>query len=75
MGAISNNAAKFGLWLEEAPQGNFYEYHRGYLPTDRGDKTVDRLAAAAAHAYLDGSVILLQERRGPGDYIYLAQRR
>lgn len=74
MGAPLSTAAKFNIWLEEAEKGNIYEYHRGFLPRDRGDKVTDRVAVAAADAYLDGDVLLTQERRGDFDYVYLAQR-
>lgn len=68
-------AAKFAVWLSDAPKGNIYEYHRGFLGRDRdGSGPVGRVADAAYDASGRGEVLLTQERHGEMDYSYLAQR-
>lgn len=67
---------RFNRWLLDAPSGNVFEYHAGFLPRDRDiNKTVDKLAVLAAGAYLAGAVSLTQQRRGDFQYAYLAEKR
>lgn len=71
---------KFMRWFNDAKPGDRIEYYRGHLAHDRLSKlyherkALDRLAHAVwAHA-IHGQVVILQERNGPMDYSYVAQR-
>ncbi len=76
MGAQACTPDKFSRWLLDAPAGNVLEYHEGFLPRDRDlNKVVDKTAVLAAGAYLDGKVALTQQRRGPFNFSYLAEKR
>lgn len=75
MGKPASTIARFSAWLESAKKGDVFEYHCGFLPEDRADKALDRLAVAAADSYLAGLVALTQQRRGDFQYAYLAEKR
>jgi hypothetical protein len=74
--------AQFRAWLARAEPGEWLEYHRGLLALDRTKGTSSlkeaerrRLAAVAHHAFVlagQGTLHLLQKRRGQADYSYWA---
>ena len=74
--------AGFEAWLKTARPGSLIEYHRGHLCVDRQPKLDDpdsevraelhRLAVRVLRAADQGLVHLVQRRRGPEDFGYLA---
>src|SRR5262245_37222781 len=72
----------FCKWLGQAAPGDVLVYHRGFLAADtdpHGSKLPERarreLARLARRAYWASEldrVHLVQRRRGPGDFIYVA---
>jgi hypothetical protein len=71
----------FSGWLERARAGEQLEYHRGLLIWDRSPasdladhdrRTLAEMADAVFQAAEDGRVHLVQRRRGPFDFSYLA---
>ena len=74
--------AVFTALLKTARPGSPIEYHRGHLCVDRQPKPdapdnearleLHRLASAAMRAAGQGLVHLVQRRRGPEDFSYLA---
>lgn len=73
----------FRAWLAKAKPGDRFEYHRGFLAVDLGGESKKRkferralreLSDAVLRAGQMGLVRLVQRRRGPEDYHYLAVR-
>jgi hypothetical protein len=73
--------ASFNRWLLRALPGQQLEYHRGMLNRDRSPASgmsdeqrrgVARIADAALRAAEDGLVHLVQRRKGPFDFSYVA---
>ena len=74
--------AGFEAWLKAARPGGPIKYHRGHLCVDRQPKLDDpdsevraelhRLATCVLRAADQGLVHLVQRRRGPADFGYLA---
>jgi hypothetical protein len=71
----------FSAWLAQAAQGQEVEYHRGNLVWDRGPasalpdsrrRALCAIADAALEASVRGLVHLVQRRRGPFDFSYVA---
>jgi len=75
--------ADFCTWVGEALPGDTLEYHRGFLALDIAQgaltapeqRVLRRLAGRAAWAADCRLVHLVQRRRGPGDFSYLAVKR
>ena len=77
--------AAFRAWLTRAKPGERLEYYRGLLALDRVNGTSSfreaerrKLTAVADHASAlagQGTLHLLQERHGDGDYSYWAIAR
>ncbi|MCB1489269.1 MAG: hypothetical protein KDJ88_17660 [Bauldia sp.] len=75
--------AEFCFWVGEALPGDTLEYHRGFIAVDVGSgnlstpeqKALRKLVRSAAWASEAGLVHLVQRRRGPGDFSYLAVKR
>jgi hypothetical protein len=75
--------AAFCKWAGEAAHGDILEYHRGFLSVDievgrlpaSERKVLRQLAHRAAWAFREGVVHLVQRRRGPDDFSYLAIKR
>ena len=75
----------FSCWLSKAGEGEFLEYHRGFLTIDRmspGSRLstkraveLDELANAVMRAAELGHAYLLQRCYGFGDYGYRAVAR
>jgi hypothetical protein len=68
-------------WLQRARAGEQLEYHRGLLTWDRSPasdladpdrRALAEVADAVFRAAEDGGVHLVQRRRGPFDFSYLA---
>ena len=68
-------------WFGVATAGDGFEYHRGILAMDRGvgsrlgeddRKELGRVADAAMILAKSGRAHLVQRRRGPDDYTYIA---
>ena len=84
--ALMIDAAGFEAWLQIARPGSLIEYHRGQLCVDRQHKVnaprntpenkardvLHELATRALRASERGLVHLVQRRRGPEDFSYLA---
>jgi hypothetical protein len=73
--------AEFHAWLVRAKPGERFAYHRGLLVRDRspasdladGDRrALGKVADAVFEAAEEGRVHLVQCRRGPFDFSYLA---
>jgi hypothetical protein len=68
-------------WLGSAEVGDTLEYHRGFLAIDlvqgvlTEQKALRNLARRARWAFDHGLVHLVQRRRGPSDFSYLAVKR
>jgi hypothetical protein len=71
----------FERWVASAARGVRIEYHRGFLILDRSPgsklaarhrRQLARLADATLRAAETGQVHLVQRRRGPFDFAYLA---
>jgi hypothetical protein len=78
-----SSAADFRGWLARTGSCPWFEYHRGFLIWDRspGSKLSDvdrralaKIANAVLQAAEQGQVHLVQRRRGPFDFSYLAIR-
>jgi hypothetical protein len=74
---------EFHAWLARAKLGEQLEYHRGHLIWDRSPASVltqgerqalAKIANAVFQAAEQGKVHLVQRRRGPFDFSYLAIR-
>ncbi len=78
------DVAGFEGWLRAAHPGSRITFHRGLLCVDRRQRpsephdptrdALDRLADRAMRAAEHGLVYLFQQRRGDGDFSYLAIR-
>ena len=71
-------ALEFCAWVGDAAPGDRLEYHRGFLACDIAGselKALRLLARRAAWTAERGLVHLVQCRRGPGYFSYLAIRR
>lgn len=71
----------FEQWVSSARRGQRFTYHRGFLMEDVdpdvnpvGYFAVAVTAERARLAYAAGKVALVQERRGPRNYNYVAVR-
>jgi hypothetical protein len=72
-------------WIGQAAPGDRVEYHRGFLALDilpkwtslpdHERKELVRLSARARWAAEQGLVHLVQKRRGPDDFVYIAIAR
>lgn len=75
------SVAEFRGWLARAEPCSWFEYHRGLLIWDRSPaselsddhrRALARIANAVFQAAEQGQVHLVQRRRGPFDFSYLA---
>jgi hypothetical protein len=75
--------AEFRGWLAGPKSSSWFEYHRGLLIWDRSPasalsddhrRALAKIADAAFQAAEQGLVHLVQRRRGPFDFSYLAIR-
>ncbi len=73
--------ADLDSWFDVATAGDGFEYHRGFLAMDRrvgsrlGEddrKELGRVADATMVMAKSGRAHLVQRRRGPDDYTYIA---
>jgi hypothetical protein len=73
--------AEFRGWLARAGSCSWFEYHRGLLIWDRSPasalpdehrRALAKIANAVFQAAEQGQVHLVQRRRGPFDFSYLA---
>ena len=72
-------------WIGQAAPGDALEYHRGFLALDttaiaihiapKAREELARVAKRAMQASEQGLVHLVQKRRGPNDFSYLAIAR
>lgn len=66
----------FAEWLKDdhTERDDTYQYYRGFLVRDREKHpAADDIGSAAWKAYEQGKVSLVQKRKGPFDFSYLAQ--
>jgi hypothetical protein len=77
------SVAEFRGWLAGPESCSWFEYHRGLLIWDRSPasalsddhrRALAKIADAALQAAEQGQVHLVQRRRGPFDFSYLAIR-
>ena len=75
------SVAEFRGWLARAESCSWFEYHRGLLILDRSPasalsddhrRALAKIANAVFQAAEQGQVHLVQRRRGPFDFSYLA---
>ena len=75
------SVAKFRGWLARAESCSWFEYHRGLLIWDRSPasalsdshrRALAKIANVVFQAAEQGQVHLVQRRRGPFDFSYLA---
>ena len=75
------SVAEFRGWLARAESCSWFEYHRGLLIWDRSPasalsddhrRALAKIANAVFQAAEQGQVHLVQRRRGPFDFSYLA---
>jgi hypothetical protein len=78
---VLSSAAEFRGWLARTGSCPWFEYHRGLLVLDRSPESklsdadrraLAKIADAVFQAAEQGQVHLVQRRRGPFDFSYLA---